>query len=206
MQRIAAFCLACLVAAAALAADAPKRKAKAKPGPKKPPKKLERLEVWAESIKYDGGKGTFKFNGNVTVIKGDMRVDCERMDGLIDAKTRRISKVSAVGNVRMVSVGTIERKGEERPKIGPLPKDAWQARCAKADYDLKGGRLVMSGKTKDGRPRLTRGEGYGEADMIIFVPDKGEYELIGSPVIHGRIETGPVQGLTPRKEEPKKKG
>jgi len=104
-----------------------------------------------------------------------------------------------------VSVGEIKRgKSDERPKPGPVPKDAWQATCAKADYDLKAGRLVMSGKTKDGRPRLSRGQGYGEADMIVFVPDDGYYELIGSPIIHGRMDTGPVQ-TKPKPADKKKR-
>ena len=190
MERMRAICLACLVAAGAVAGEA------AGPAAKKPAEPAqEQLEVWAARVVYNGDQGTFLFSGNVTVIKGDLRVDCARMEGLIDAKTRKITKVSATGGVRMLSLGTIRREAtDERPPLGKLPKDAWQATCGKADYDLKAGRLVMSGKSKEGRPRLTRGEGYGEADMIVFVPDKGEYELIGSPVIRGTMETGPVRG------------
>ena len=202
MHRITAFALACLVAAVGTAGQPTKPKPKPKPE-----KKAERLEVWAERVVYSGGKGTFMFTGEVTVLKNDLRVDCERMEGVVDAKTREITKVSALGRVRMVSVGEIKRgKGDERPKPGPVPEDAWRATCAKADYDLKAGRLVMTGKTKDERPRLRRGQGYGEADMIVFVPDDGYYELIGSPVIHGRMDTGPVQTKPKPADKKKEKG
>ena len=134
MQRIAVLCLACLVAVVGVAADAPKRKAKAKPRPKKAPEKLERLEVWAETIKYDGGKGTFKFNGDVTVIKGDLRVDCNEMEGSVDPKTRRITKVMALGNVRMVTVGKVTPDPSgRRPALKPAGPDAWRATSGQAD-------------------------------------------------------------------------
>lgn len=189
MPRTAALCLVTLVAALAAAGEA------AKPAPKKKPEpKLTRLEAWADRIQYHGKKNAFEFTGNVTVIREDMRVDCERMDGAIDPKTRRITKVRATGGVEMVSVGEIRRTGSgERPTIGKPPQDAWQATCGKAEYDLKAGRLIMSGKTKEGRPRLRRGDGYGEADMIVFIPDEGYYELLGSPIIHGAMATGPVR-------------
>jgi len=189
MPRTAALCLAVLVAALAAAGEA------AKPAPKKKAEpKLTRLEVWADRIQYHGKKNAFEFTGKVTVVREDMRVDCERMDGEIDPKTRRITKVRASGGVEMVSVGKIPRtRSDERPTIGKVPQDAWQATCGKAEYDLEAGRLIMSGKTKEGRPRLRRGDGYGEADRIVFIPDEGYYELLGSPIIHGAMEIGPVR-------------
>jgi len=189
MPRIAVLCLATLAASLAAAGEA------VKPAPKKKAEpKLTRLEVWADRIQYHGKRNAFEFTGKVTVIREDMRVDCERMDGEIDPKTRRITKVRATGGVKMVSVGKIRRTGsDERPAIGKPPQDAWHATCGKAEYDLAAGRLIMSGKTKEGRPRLRRGDGYGEADRIVFIPDEGYYELLGSPIIHGAMETGPVR-------------
>ena len=196
MRRTVFVCLACLAAGLAVAGEAAK--------PKEPPVKFEQLEVWAERIVYNGGTGKFAFTGNVTVLKGDMRVDCESMEGLVEAKTRKIAKVTAAGKVRMVTVGELKRSNPEvRPAVGPVPEDAWRATCGKADYDLKAGRLVMSGKTGAARPRLWRGKGYGEADMIVFVPESGLYELIGDPVIRGEVPTGPVGKKPATKQAPR---
>ncbi|MFW6163176.1 MAG: LptA/OstA family protein [Planctomycetota bacterium] len=186
MQRSLAFAVACLMTALGLAGEAEKPK-------DEPKEQLERLEVWAERIIYQAGKGRFEFTGTVTVLKSDMRVDCERMVGVADAKTRRITQISAVGNVRMQTFGQVQRpEGDERPKLKAVPEDAWRATCGRADYDVDTDRLVMTGESEQGRPRLSRGDGFGEADKITFYPSKGEYTLEGSPRIHGRMQAGPV--------------
>lgn len=194
MQRIAALCLACLLPVMGAAGEAAKTKKKQKT-------EFEHLEVWAERIVYQGKTGKFTFTGNVTVIKDDLRVDCDDMEGSVDPKSRQLTKVTAVGNVRMLTVGSVtpDPKGGP-PKTTAAAPDAWRATCAKADYDLKVGRLVLSGKTDGARPRLWRAKGYGEADKIIFVPSKGEYELIGDPVIRGEVPTGPI--AKPPKHKP----
>lgn len=191
MQRSLAFAIACLTTAVGLAGEPEK--------PKEEPKaKLEQLEVWADRIVYDAGKGSFEFTGTVTVIKADMRVDCERMTGVVDAKTRRITRISAIGNVRMVTFAQVQRPpGDARPKLETLPKDAWRATCGRADYDVEADRLVMTGKTAEGRPRLSRADGFGEADKITFFPSKGHYYLDGSPRLHGRMEAGPARPEQP---------
>jgi len=172
--------------------------------PKGPKPKAERLEVWAERIEYHSDTGKFTFVGNVTVIKGTLRVDCKDMEGFVDPKTRRIHKVRALGNVRMMTVAEAKAgAGGRRPKAVPAGPDAWRAASGKADYDLRVGRLVLSGKHGDARPRLWRADGYGEADKIVFVPGKGEYELIGDPVIRGEIPVGPATpGPAPTPKKP----
>jgi len=167
-----------------------------KPKPKKPQEKqkteFEQLSVWADRIVYQGKLGKFVFAGKVTVIKDNLRVDCNDMEGSVDAKSRRLTKVSAVGKVRMITVASSKPNPKGGPPLTPAAPDAWRASCARADYDLKAGRLVLSGKKDGDRPRLWRAKGYGEADKIVFVPAKGEYELIGNPVIRGEIPTGPL--------------
>ena len=192
MLRACGLLLAAVLAVPALAAE---------PGAAKAAERVERFNVWADQIVYHGKTGKFSFTGKVTVIKGDLRVDCDEMEGLVDAETRRVSKVIAMGHVQMVSVGEIEiPAGGRRPKTTPTAPDAWRATSAKADYDLKAGRIVLSGKQGDARPRLWRAKGYGEADEIVFIPDKGEYELIGAPVIRGDIPVGPIKPQ-PRPDE-----
>lgn len=187
MTRLLFLCLLGL-AAVGLAGEAAKPK-----GPKQP-EPTEHLEIWASKIAYDGNKGTFAFTGGVVVIRGDLRVDCEKMDGVVDPKTRQLSTVTAVGDVRLVTIGAYTpTKDGSPPKVGKLPPDGWRARSALADYDLKAARIILSGKTQEGRPRLSRAQGYGEADKIIFLPDKGEYELEGDPVLIGDLPTGPVR-------------
>jgi len=171
------------------------------PEPKKDEQELERLEAWAERVTYHAESGKFSFTGNVIVIKGDLRVDCTKMDGLVDAKTRQFVKITAVGAVKMVSVATITLGPDGRPVTADAP-DAWRATCDEADYDLRQGRMVMKAEQGRQRPRLTRAKGYGEADTIIFLPDKGEYELVGDPVIRGEIPTGPIAGSAKPKETP----
>ena len=191
MTRLLFFCLLGL-AAAGVAGEAAKPDAPTQPEPMVP------LEVWAEKTLYDGATGKFAFSGNVVVIRADLRVDCETMDGVMDPKTRQLSAVTAVGDVRMVTIGAwTPMKDGSPPEVGKLPPDGWRARSATAHYDLKAGHLVLSGKTKEGRPRLSRDRGYGEADKIIFLPDKGEYELEGDPVLIGDLPTGPVRATPP---------
>jgi len=153
--------------------------------PKPAPAKLERLDSWAEKMVYDGKEGTFHLTQKVTVIKGSLRVNCKEMIGTVDPKTRQMSRVVAVGDVRMLTVHVVADDAAPEPARSP-----WRGQCAKLDYDLKGDRVLMQSVPGEPRPRLWRAKGYAEADTIVFFPTKGEYELVGDPIIRGEIPTG----------------
>jgi len=159
---------------------------------KRQKKEFEQLDIWAERIIYHGKSGKFLFSRNVTVIKGTLRIDCMEMEGLLDPKTRKLTKVTAFGDVRLITIIAVAVGPDGRPTV-TTGEDAWRGTCSQADYDLKGGRITMTGTPGKARPRLWRGKRYGEADTIIFEPDKGEYELIGDPVIRGDLPSGPAK-------------
>ena len=205
-RRVVLLALAALCLGAAPPADGPKP---TPPPPKKAPTEVEKLRIWAQHVDYDAAAGKFAFTGSVTVLKGDLLVNCKQMDGMLDPKTRQFAKVTAVGDVEMVTVVSLKMGEDGRPAADSIAPDAWRASCTTADYDLRQGRLIMSGAEGKPRPRLWRAKGYGEADTIIFMPDKGEYELIGNPVIRGEIPTGPAgKSVLPDfpTEKPKAKG
>jgi len=187
---------AVLAAAANAAAPPPKGVAAAAP---------ERLQVWADKILYHTDTGKFVFTGNVLVLKGDLRVDCDEMQGAVDPETREFINIVATGDVKLSTVDTIKLgPTTTRPATTSNAPDTWRALCSKADYDLKAGKIIMTAAPGKPRPQLTRAQGNGEADTIIFYPNKGEYELIGNPVIRGEIPTGPPKPAT-RTEAPKGK-
>ncbi|MBM4041772.1 MAG: hypothetical protein FJ290_25015 [Planctomycetes bacterium] len=183
------------------------------PPPPREGEAVERLQAWADKILYHDDTGKFTFTGKVLVLKGELRVDCSAMEGAVDPKTREIVRIIATGDVSLSTVDTIKiSPGGERPVTKSEAPDAWRATCTKADYDLRAGRIIMTSAEGKPRPQLRRAQGNGEADTIIFLPNKGEYELIGNPVIRGEIPTGPakppkrtVDPKAKAKEEPKAK-
>jgi lipopolysaccharide export system protein LptA len=206
-----ALLLAALCGAALAGAAEPPAKGDAEPkAPTPPPAKEgeapERLQAWADKILYHDDTGKFTFTGKVLVLKGELRVDCSEMEGLVDAKTHEIVKIIATGEVSLSTVDTIKiGTSSERPATTSDAPDAWRATCSKADYDLKAGKIIMTSAEGKPRPQLRRAQGNGEADTIIFFPTKGEYELIGNPVIRGEIPTGPAKPPK-RSVDPKAKG
>jgi len=154
----------------------------------------ERLKAWADRVVYNTDTGNFSFTGNVVVIKGNLRVVCRTMGGQMDPKTRRFVRIVARGDVQMTNVADVRYSPKGRPKDFTAASDAWRATCETAVYDLRTGRITMKGAEGKPRPRLWRAKGCGEADTIIFLPEKGEYELMGNPVIRGNIPTGPSLG------------
>ena len=172
---------------------------KSKPGSgaKLPEKPTERFDAWADHIIYQGDSGKFHLSRQVTVIRGDLRVDCEEMEGIVDPKTKQVSRVVATGSVQLLTVAAVNADPNGRPTTSKPTDDAWRASCGKADYDLQQDRIEMTGLPGKPRPRLWRDRGNAEADTIIFFPNKGEYELIGDPVIRGEIPTGPAQSSEP---------
>lgn len=192
MRRRLLLALVALLPASAARAAAPEApKPKRTPPPQR--QQFEHLDVWASLINYFGKDKKFVFDENVTVIKGNMRINCDRMDGFIDAKTRQITTVTATGDVKMISVSAVKLGPDGQP-MTEAPSDAWRASCGRADYDFKTGDIILRSVPGKPRPKLWRGKGYGEADTIKFFPEKGEYELIGNPVIRGIIPTGPAAG------------
>ena len=176
------------------------------PPPAKEGEAGERLQAWADRILYHSDTGKFIFTGKVLVLKGELRVDCTEMEGAADPKTRDFVKIIAKGDVALSTVDTIKvGAGGERPSTTSDAPDTWRATCTNADYDLRAGKIIMTSAQGKPRPLLRRSQGSGEADTIIFFPQKGEYELIGNPIIRGEIPTGPAKPPK-RTAAPKPKG
>jgi lipopolysaccharide export system protein LptA len=203
MHRVVAFGLVGVFVAVAAFGAAPEAKP---PAPAKEDQAVERLEAWAEHVLYNAESGKFTFTGNVTLIKGDMRVDCREMEGIVDPKTRQFTRMIAVGDVSMATVdpGKVTA-GSERPVQPSSAPDAWRATCQHADYDLREGKVIMKGAEGKPRPRLARANGLVEANVITFYPDKGNYEFEGSPVIQGEIVPGPPKSSKPKEGTPRAK-
>ncbi|MFP4056943.1 MAG: LptA/OstA family protein [Candidatus Brocadiia bacterium] len=198
-RALAPLLLALLVPAWAAAGE---EKKPAPEGQKPQAQQFENLDVWAQHVVYEGKENKFTFTNNVTVIKGDLKVDCDRMTGFIDPETRQITDVTALGNVRMVSVATV-KIGPDGLPVTTTPSDAWRARAGRADYDLTADRIVLKSVPGAQRPQMWRGAGYAEADTIVFYPDKGTFDLEGSPVIRGELPTGPAStGPAPKPANP----
>lgn len=162
------------------------------PAGKKPKQEFERLDAWAEKMVHHSKAGKFHLTKNVIVIKGNLRINCDEMIGTLedvkDAQgnvSKQMTRVVAIGNVKLLTVQVVVPGA-----AGPARKP-WRGSCAKADYDLKNGQVKMLSAPGQPRPRLWRAKGFAEADTIIFFPQRGEYELIGDPVIRGEIPVGP---------------
>ena len=135
---LAALALAWLLAGVASAGQAkPATKASAKPGTKAPAKKPpEPIHVWADRIRYQQRANRALIRGNVTIIKGDFRIDCDEVEALLEPGTNRFRKLTATGNVRMHTVKPVAgpARPKKPPKLEPLP-DGRRAFCHKATYD-----------------------------------------------------------------------
>jgi len=146
-----------------------------KAAPAKPPAAADKaaaekppqpIHVWADRIRYLQHKNLALINGTVTVIKGDLRIDCDDVEATLDPETRRFTRITATGNVRIATVVPIARRTTPRPplKLAPNPK---RAACAKAEYDPESEMVVLTGTART-RPVAYVGSDAVRADLITY--------------------------------------
>jgi len=129
------------------------------------------IVINADEIESRGND--FTFIGNVSVVRGDVTLTCERMNAsmeeveTVDPETKKktvrkqITSLVAVGHVEVIEKSTKRRAGAHR-----------------AEYDRKKETIVMTG-TKDQRPRIWDGEKATEADMITYMLKQRKFHCKG---------------------------
>lgn len=84
------------------------------------------VEVTAEQFQIDQASGGARFEGNVLVVQGDMRLSASKIDVEYDPESRAIRRLIATGQVLLAT-----------------PSDA--AESQSATYEIGSGQLVMTG-------------------------------------------------------------
>jgi lipopolysaccharide export system protein LptA len=84
------------------------------------------VEITADALSVDQETGSAKFEGNVLIAQGDMRLSADQVTVTYAKERAKIARLNAAGNVTLVS-----------------GNDAAEAQ--KADYDIDGGVVVMRG-------------------------------------------------------------
>jgi lipopolysaccharide export system protein LptA len=84
------------------------------------------VEITADALSVDQETGSAKFDGNVFIAQGEMRLSADHVTVTYAKERAKISRLNADGNVTLVS-------GEDA------------AKAQKADYDIDGGFVVMRG-------------------------------------------------------------
>ena len=133
----------------------------------------EKIDVWADHVVYEGQKNSFVFTGKVLVIQGDMKIDCDRMDGTLDPTDRSLERLIATGTV--VKITTVDRRAEG----------------TKADYDMKKNITILTG-TPEKRPTLWTGKDMAIAEKITH------YRLEDRFVLEGKVEMHTQGSNTPQ--------
>ena len=125
MLRAAAIVALCLTCFAAIAAE-----------PAAEPVDVK-MTVRAQRIVFDEAKQTFECTDKVTIIREDLTIDCDKVDGTFDPETRNFKQLIATGNVVITS-------------------QAGRAECHRAEFDPETQLIVMTG-TAEKRPTVRQG-------------------------------------------------
>lgn len=117
------------------------------------------VEVTADSLDVNQNTGSAKFEGNVLVGQGEMRLSANRVLVIYKKDRQGIQRLEAVGNVILVN--------------GP---DA--AEAERADYSIDTGVIVMSGNVL-----LTQGQNALTSDRMTVNLTQGTAQM------NGRVKT-----------------
>lgn len=117
------------------------------------------VEITADSLSVDQDTGIAIFTGNVVVGQGALRLSAGEVRVVYDEATGNIDRLSITGGVTFVT-------------------ETEAAEAQSAEYDIDGGRLVLSGDVL-----VTQGASAISADrMNVNLSD-------GSAVMEGRVRT-----------------
>ncbi|MFZ7090847.1 lipopolysaccharide transport periplasmic protein LptA [Primorskyibacter sp. 2E233] len=122
------------------------------------------VEVTADSLAVNQKDGTALYTGNVVIVQGDMRLAAPRVLVVYSESQGRIDRLEATGGVTLVS-------GEEA------------AEAERADYNINGGTVVMSGNVL-----LTQGPNALTSQQMVVNLDTG------AATMSGRVKTILQQG------------
>lgn len=117
---------------------------------KEPEKPSEPVHLWADRVRYLHQEQRAVAQGDVTVIKGDLRIDCDELIALLEAQTNRFRKLTATGEVRVHTVKPLTTRPDERPKLEAV-EGGRSATCAFAEYDPITETVILKG-TEDEPP------------------------------------------------------
>ena len=109
---------------------------------------LVRMTVRAERIVFDDAKHSFRCSRNVVIIRGNVTLECQQVEGSLDPETRKISGLIAIGDVVIISKGG-------------------RSECHLAKFDTESQIIEMTG-TEDKQPTIWRGKDGFQADKIIY--------------------------------------
>lgn len=122
------------------------------------------VEVTADSLSINQNDGTALYSGNVVIVQGDMRLAAPRVLVVYSESQGRIDRLEATGGVTLVS-------GEEA------------AEANRADYDIEGGNVTMSGNVL-----LTQGPNALTSERMVVNLNTGSAKM------SGRVRTVLQQG------------
>jgi len=162
---------------------------------KKPPAPPEPIHVWADHIRYMAEENVARITGNVTIIKGDMRIDADSVRASLDPKTNRFERITATGNVRVYTVVPLAERPVARPPVQLAP-DGRKAVCEIAVYEPAKGVAVLYG-ARGKRPTVWVGTDRIQADVITFDRNKKTLLFEGDVVLSATLQPA---AATPKKK------
>lgn len=113
------------------------------------------VEVTSDSLVVDDGSGQAIFTGNVIIVQGEMRLSANEVLVLFGEESSDITKLEAEGDVVLIS-------GEDA------------AESDRADYDVEGGVIVMTGNVL-----VAQGPTTISADRMTVQVDDGTAQMSG---------------------------
>ena len=155
----------------------------------------EPIHVWADHIRYMAEENIARITGNVTIIKGDMRIDADSVRATLDPKTNRFDRITATGNVRVYTVVPLAERPVARPPVQLAP-DGRKAVCEIAVYEPAKGIAVLYG-ARGKRPTVWVGTDRIQADVITFDRNKKTLLFEGDVVLSATLQPA---AATPKKK------
>ncbi|WP_417205627.1 LptA/OstA family protein [Antarctobacter sp.] len=113
------------------------------------------VEVTADALRVNQSDGTALYTGNVLIAQGQMRLAAPRVLVVYAQQAGRIKRMEATGGVTLVS-------GSEA------------AEAQRADYDIEGGKVIMSGNVL-----LTQGPSALTAERMVVDLRDGTAQMTG---------------------------
>ena len=126
----------------------------------------ERVHLWADRVRYLHQQHRAIAKGSVTIIKGDMRIDCDEVEAHLQPGTSNFTRIIAKGNVRVHTVKPLAKRPDQRPKLQPV-EGGRSATCQGAEHDTVKDELVLTGTPRQ-QPVVQIGSDRLRGDLITF--------------------------------------
>ena len=140
--------------------------------PESPPSRDKTpITVEAKQMSIDGKRGIIDFIGEVVATKKDMKVFCDRMRVYMDNKGKKVKKITATGNVKVIIGNKVVTSkmatyysGEDKIVFSGNPK-AWMG-----ENVVSGDRIIYF--IKDERT-IVETSGEKKVNAVIIPEEKG---------------------------------